>query len=58
MPKRKLHVVPDLPKEPTQRARDKVCPACGGHAGAHTRLDCAYWVDAVKRQLPSKGGTH
>lgn len=38
----------------TRKARMKVCPGCGGVGGAHKRLDCAWWLDETKRQLPSK----
>lgn len=42
----------------TSRARDKVCPGCGGMGGAHTRLDCAWWKDEFARQLPARTEEH
>jgi hypothetical protein len=38
--------------ELVMKAKDKVCPACGGRGGAHTRLDCGYLKDEAARVLP------
>lgn len=39
----------------TVRARDKVCPGCGGRGGAHVLLKCAYLRDELARSTPSAG---
>ena len=36
--------------EVTQKARDLVCPGCGGKGGVHTSLSCAYLRDELDRE--------
>lgn len=46
--------------EVTRKARDAVCPACGGKGGKHTQFGCSYlndeWVRTAGRPRPRKRG--